>query len=141
MTRSSYVWEDRFAGDAAYARDWLWRVGPVNHYVQPNAAYTLLTTAPDYARFVAAVLAGRGLKPATWQSFLSPVRETGPGIAMGLGVRVEQAPDGRIFYHSGNNGRRFTCYMTGDLATHTGFVYFTGAPNGTSLVADRKSVV
>jgi hypothetical protein len=106
----------------------------VNHYVTPNAAYTLLTTAPDYARFVAAVLAGRGLSRPMWQAFLTPQRPTGPGIAMGLGVRVEDAPGGRIFYHSGNNGRRFTCYMTGDLATNTGFVYFTGAPNGTSLV-------
>jgi hypothetical protein len=39
-----------------------------------------------------------------------------------------------LFYHSGNNGRRFTCYMSGDLATGRGLAYFTGASNGTSLV-------
>ena len=134
MARSSYVWQERFEGNAAQAKDWLWRVAPIDRWVEPNAAYTLLTTAPDYARFVAAVLTGRGLSPATWQAFLTPVRETSPGIAMALGVRVENGTDGRIFYHSGNNGRRFTCYMTGDVGRATGFVYFTNASNGTSLV-------
>lgn len=134
MTRSSYVWQERFDGNAASARDWLWRVAPIDRWVEPSAAYTLLTTAPDYARFVAAVLTGRGLSRAAWQAFLTPVRETGPGSAIALGVRVESGANDRIFYHSGNNGRRFTCYMTGDVARGTGFVYFTNAPNGTSLV-------
>ena len=60
MTRSGYVWHDRFAGHAAYARDWLWNVATVNHYTdgEANAAASLLTTAPDYARFVAAVMTG-----------------------------------------------------------------------------------
>jgi CubicO group peptidase (beta-lactamase class C family) len=134
MTRSSYVWQERFEGNAASAKDWLWRVAPIDRWVEPSAAYTLLTTAPDYARFVAAVLTGRGLSRTTWQAFLTPVRETSPGTAIALGVRVENGPDGRIFYHSGNNGRRYTCYMTGDVGRGTGFVYFTNAANGTSLV-------
>ena len=143
MTRSGYVWHDRFAGHAAYARDWLWNVASVNHYTdgEANAAASLLTTAPDYARFVAALMAGRGLSPALWKAFLTPVHETGPGISMALGVRVEDGTAGRIFYHSGNNGRRFTCYMTGDIGRRLGFVYFTGAPNGTSLVAPLASHV
>jgi CubicO group peptidase (beta-lactamase class C family) len=134
MNRSSYVWQDRFEGHAAEAMDWLWRVAPVSRYTDASAAYTLLTTAPDYARFVAAVLTGRGLTPETWKAYLTPVRESSPGLGVGLGIRVEDGPRGRLFYHSGNNGRRFTCYMTGDLALGRGLVYFTGAPNGTSLV-------
>ena len=69
MTRSSFVWQKRFAGHAAYAKDWLWNVAPVNRYVEANAAASLLTTATDYARFVAAVLTGRGLSPRMWGSF------------------------------------------------------------------------
>ncbi len=141
MTRSSFVWQGRFAGDVAYARDWLWNVAPVHRYIEANAAYTLLTTAPDYGRFVAAVLTGRGLSAETWKSYLTPVRETEGGLYAGLGIRIEEEPGGRIFYHSGNNGRRFTCYMTGDLGKGIGFVYFTGAPNGTSLVAALGSRV
>jgi CubicO group peptidase (beta-lactamase class C family) len=134
MSSSSFVWQDRFAGHEAYARDWLRRVAPVNHYADGNAAYTLLTTAPDYARFVAAVLTRRGLSPATWKEYLTPLRQTAPGIYMALGIRVEEGQAGRIFYHSGSNGRRFTGYMTGDVGKGLGFVYFTGADNGTSLV-------
>ncbi|MEO7987364.1 MAG: serine hydrolase, partial [Gemmatimonadales bacterium] len=136
MKRSSFVWQKRFAGDAAYAKDWLWNVAPVNRYTEAeaNAAASLLTTATDYAQFVAAVLTGRGLSPGMWREFLTPVRETSPGISIGLGLRVEEGPTGRVFYHSGNNGRRFTCYMTGNIDQGIGFVYFASAYNGTSLV-------
>jgi hypothetical protein len=106
----------------------------VSHWAAPNAAYTLITTAGDYARFVAAVLTGRGLSPEMWRRYLTPARETDPGIAIGLGIRLEDKPGGRWFFHSGSNGRRFTCYMTGDLATGTGLVFLASAYDGTTLV-------
>lgn len=134
MTRSSYVWQRRFAGHEAYARKWLWTVAPVNHWAEGNAAASLLTTAGDYARFVAAVMTGKGLSPATWQKYLTPVRESAPGLGVALGIRVEDRPGGKVFYHSGANGRRFTCYMTGDIARGIGLAYFTNAYNGTTLV-------
>lgn len=143
MTRSSYVWQERFAGNAAYAKNWLWQVAPANRYTEgeANAAASLLTTATDYAQFVAAVLSGRGLSPAMWNEYLTPVRETSPGIHIGLGIRVEERPGGRTFYHSGNNGQRFTSYMTGDIAQGLGLAYFTNGPNGTSLVEALTSRV
>jgi len=143
MRRSSYVWQQRFEGNAAYARNWLWRVAPANRYTpaEANAAASLLTTATDYARFVAAVMTGRGLSPTMWNEYLTPVRESGPGLGVALGIRVEERPGGRTFYHSGNNGRRFTSYMTGDIAQGLGFVYFTNGPNGTSLVEALASRV
>lgn len=143
MTRSSYIWQERFAGNAAYAKNWLWQVAPANRYTEAeaNAAASLLTTATDYAQFVAAVLTGRGLSPAMWNEYLTPVRETSPGTHIGLGIRVEERPGGRTFYHSGNNGRRFTSYMTGDIAQGLGLVYFTNGPNGTSLVEALTSRV
>ena len=76
-----------------------------------------------------------------WNEYLTPVRETDPGTYIGLGIRVEERPGGRIFYHSGNNGRRFTSYMTGDIAQGLGLVYFTNGPNGTSLVEALTSRV
>jgi CubicO group peptidase (beta-lactamase class C family) len=141
MTRSSFVWQDRFTGDVAWATDWLWRVAPVNRYADGNAAASLVTTAGDYARFVTAVLTGRGLSAQTWREFLTPVRETDPGIHIALGIRVEDGPIGRRFFHSGSNGRRFTCYMSGDLGTGVGVVFFTSAYDGTSLVRPIASRV
>ncbi len=141
MQRSSFVWQDRFEGNAAWATNWHWYVAPVSRWAEPNAAYTLITTAGDYARFVAAVLTGRELSPETWRRYLTPVRETEPGIAIGLGVRLEDGQAGRWFFHSGSNGRRFTCYMTGDLETGTGLVFFTSAYDGTTLVPPLASRV
>lgn len=141
MTRSSFVWQERFAGNAAYAKNWLWRVAPVHRYAEANAAASLLTTATDYARFVAAVLTGRGLSPTIWRTFLTPGRKSSPGISIGLGIRIEDGPAGRTFYHSGNNGRRFTSYMTGDIERGLGLVYFTNAYNGTTLVEALASPV
>jgi CubicO group peptidase (beta-lactamase class C family) len=141
MTRSSFVWQERFAGREAWATSWLWRVAPVNRYADGNAAASLVTTAADYGRFVSAVLAGRGLSPAMWKQFLTPVRETDPGIHIGLGVRLEDGPAGPRFFHSGSNGRRFTCYMAGDLGSGLGLVFFTGAYDGTTLVRPLASRV
>ncbi len=141
MTRSGYVWQKRFEGHAAYGKDWLWRVAPPIRYTEANAAASLLTTATDYAKFVAAVLTGRGLAPSTWKAYLTPVRESSPGLSVGLGIRVEGEATRRVFYHSGNNGRRFTGYMTGDVARGLGLVYFTNASNGTSLVEALSSRV
>jgi tetratricopeptide (TPR) repeat protein len=87
------------------------------------------------------VLTGRGLSAAVWNEHLTPVRETSPGIHIALGIRVEERPGGRTFYHSGNNGRRFTSYMTGDIAQGLGLVCFTNGPNGTSLVEALTSRV
>ena len=141
MRRSSFVWQKRFAGDGAWATDWLWRVAPVNRYADGNAAASLVTTAEDYVRFVAAVLTGRGLSPGMWKAFLTPVRETDPGIHIGLGIRLEDGLSGRRFFHSGSNGRRFTCYMAGDLETGVGMVFFTNTYGGTSLVRPLASRV
>jgi CubicO group peptidase (beta-lactamase class C family) len=37
MTRSSYVWQERFADNAAYAKNWLWQVAPANRYTEAEA--------------------------------------------------------------------------------------------------------
>ncbi len=141
MTRSSYVWQERFAGNAAWATDWLWRVAPLNRYADGNAAASLVTTAGDYARFVAAVLTGSGLSAGMWKTFLAPGRETDPGIHIALGIRVEDGAAGRRFFHSGSNGRRFTCYMEGDPGTGVGMVFFTSTYGGTRLVRALASRV
>ena len=143
MTRSSFVWQDRFAGDAAYAKDWLWKVAPAHRYTEgeANAAASLLTTAPDYARFVAAVVTGRGLSPGHVEGVSDPGEEDRPGHIHRAGCQDRGRAERPIFYHSGNNGRRYTCYMTGDVAKGVGLVYFTNASNGTSLVEALASSV
>lgn len=140
MTRSSFVWQERFAGNAAYATNWLWNVAPITKSPEANAAASLLTTATDYAQFVAAILNGTGLSPATRDAFLTPARETDRGVHFGLGIGVEEGPTGRTFFHGGTNGNRFTSYSLGDLKTGDGLVFLSSSMDGITLVsalADR----
>lgn len=140
MTHSSFVWQERFAGNAAYARNWLWNVAPITKSPEANAAASLLTTATDYAQFVAAVLNGTGLSPATRDAFLAPVRESDRGVYFGLGIGIEEGPTGRTFFHGGTNGNRFTSYSLGDLKTGDGLVFLSNSMDGITLVsalADR----
>ena len=134
MTRSSFSWQERFAGNAAHARDWLWRVEPIKQYAEANVAGSLVTTATDYARFVAAVVNGTGLSPDVWEAFLAPEREGNPGTYFGLGIGVADGPSAPIFFHGGNNDARFTSFMFGDIETGNGFVYLTNSNEGTTLV-------
>jgi CubicO group peptidase (beta-lactamase class C family) len=138
MTRSSFVWQERFAPNAAYARDLSWNVGPITRWSDGNAAASLLTTATDYARFVAAVLNGTGLSNETWSAYLSPERSmeeppTETSTYFGLGIGVDDGPAGRTFFHSGNNDDRFISYMVGYPGRGLGFVYFANVGDGTSI--------
>lgn len=78
MTHSSFLWESRFDGELAAGLD-----GPMAGFLRAtrttgNGAYSLLTNATDYARFVLAVLRGEGLKPVTAAAYRTPrLRVTG----------------------------------------------------------------
>ncbi|MES1243174.1 MAG: serine hydrolase domain-containing protein, partial [Acidobacteriota bacterium] len=72
MTRSNYVWKPAFEADAAAGVDESGAVRPTDRGQKANAAASLLTTAGDYARFLTAVLEGRGLKPETRRAWLDP---------------------------------------------------------------------
>lgn len=141
MTRSSYVWQQRFAGNAVYGKDWAWRMGHVTRYEQPNAASSLLTTGRDYARFVAAVLNGRGLAAETVRAMLtseraarraSRVTPADDHVSWGLGWGLQEGRAGRAFWQWGDNGR-FKAYVVAYPESGTGVVYLTNANDGLSI--------
>lgn len=72
MRDTSFLWEARFDGRFAVDLD-----GPLGGLVQKtrlsaNAAASLVTNAPDYARFAAAVMSGEGLSPGARAAMLEP---------------------------------------------------------------------
>ena len=142
MTRSSFVWESRFADDAAAGR------GPFGEARKPTrptvarAPSSLQTTAADYARFLAAVVDTVGLQPQTWQLMVTPVVDVAPNVGWGLGWAIEKdSLDYRIAHHGDNSNSAFTAFTLMDIPRQCGFVYLTNSNNGLSIAREVAALV
>ena len=72
MTNTSFLWEKRFDGNfAVNLRTGLRRLIERTRTV-PNAAGSLLTNTADYAKFLLAIMNGKGLKPKSLKMMLEP---------------------------------------------------------------------
>ncbi len=142
MDDSSLVWEPRFEGNHAQGHEWEGDPVPKRRVEKPQASWSLLTTAGDYARFVQAATAGRGLSAAMRRRWFTPVvqpRQGGnaedlPGefppdeqMAWGLGWGLEPAQG--CCFHWGNSPG-FRAWVLADTATGDGVVWFANAAGG-----------
>lgn len=151
MTRTSFVWEPAFAegGGSVTGTDPFGRPQtiPTDRGANgANAAASLLTTAEDYARFLIALLDGRGLRKESVDAMLSPqVRipgelfdpksPAGEGeVAWGLGWGLQRGgpQEPFWFWHWGDNGG-FRAWTTTSREKRTGVVYFTNSAQGLSI--------
>jgi CubicO group peptidase (beta-lactamase class C family) len=147
MKASSYIWQDRYDSLKVYRHDMLGKQSGRN---QPpgghtgavretgNAAASLVTNAPDYAKFVIAVLNGTGLKKSTWEMMLTPqirVDEKYPQVAWGLGLGLETMKEGNYFWHWGDNGDA-KAYVTAFMPEKDAVVYFANGSNGLSFTKE-----
>lgn len=147
MTSSSYVWRPDFADSTAIGHDKDGAPQPKKKR-DAMAAYSLQTNAVDYARFLIALMAGGGLSPksltdmetaqtpvpkdCTVQCFDRPV-VVAPSLAWGLGVGLEDTPEGKALWHWGDNGA-FKAYMVAYPKTRSGLVMFANSENGLDIV-------
>lgn len=158
MTRSSYVWDERFAAHAAAGHDTAGRMRePRRLYRKANAAFTLYTTPRDYAQVLIEMMrtdrsAAHSLDAATLATMLAPaVDTTRTPIERGgrkpeqrqfaLGWAADTLPDGRRYSHSGANATGFRSHAEFDPATGNGIVIMTNAASGTALWAELIRVV
>lgn len=142
MTRSSFVWESRFADDAAIGR------GPFGETHKPTrpaiarAPSSLQTTAADYARFLTAIVDTVGLQPQTWQLMMTPVVDVAPNLGWALGWAIEKdSLDYRIAHYGDNSNSAFTAFTLIDVPRQCGFVYFTNSNNGLSIAREVAALV
>lgn len=130
MTSSAFAWEERLAGRMAapHAGD---TARPVRRFARAVAASTLITTAGDYARFVAAVLADPVLLAATTDGAVDV--DPALGLAWGLGWGLERRPQGPVLWHWGSNPG-YRAFVMALPASGNGLVLLTGSDQGLQLV-------
>jgi hypothetical protein len=150
MTSSSYLWQPAFEANYGAPHDASQKVGIKRKPEQAMAAYSLHTTAADYACFLRAVLAGTRLRPSTAALWLAPrvaLRQPGivalqsddPGIdtggAWGLGWGLE--PDQGTFFQWGDNDQgRHKTFAIGSVREQAAVVILTNGFNGMSIVPE-----
>jgi len=123
----------------------------VSKYVHPNAAYTLYTTAGEYARLLvevlvaeqggSAVLSQKGVREMLRHQVSVGGREPveRPGAAQGLAVHwglgwsINETPQGDIAHHSGANQTGFRCFSQFSPSRGTGIVILTNGLGGGDL--------
>ncbi len=113
MKNSSFVWRDQFAATACFGHDEKGRPTEIKKFAEPYGAFSLLTNATDYHRFLQALLAGQGLKPATARLLRMPANAANrcstpaspadPAIAWACGVGLARTSHGPALWHWGNN--------------------------------------
>lgn len=120
-------------------------------YTRPNAAYTLYTTAGDYARLLVEVMrAERGesklVSRESIRAALShqvtldsrdpierPGDAQGTSVFWGLGWSINATAQGDIAQHSGSNSTGFRCFSQFSVSRGTGLVIFTNGTQGGDL--------
>jgi CubicO group peptidase (beta-lactamase class C family) len=135
MTSSSYVWQERFEDVIAMPHG---SDGEVLRKNKPgrgrgNAAASLHTTAPDFARFVMAVMNGTRLSDSMATAMLTSQIGVDSNLTWGLGIGLEDGDLGRAFWHWGDN-TGYKAYTTAYPEHGIGVVWFTNSENGQSIL-------
>jgi len=121
------------------------RTRALGDWPRANAAYTLRTTATEYARFVARVCEGTGLSAAARSAMLRTTSRVAGGewgatpdsikaeLGWALGWGTMTTPGRTIHFHWGDNGP-FKAFVALDTAARTGVVYFANGARGLELM-------
>ncbi|NHZ35946.1 beta-lactamase family protein [Massilia sp. CCM 8692] len=130
MTHSDYAWSERIApnlmpGSKANGAP---RAGLALN--EPNAAFSLHTSAADYGKFLVALL---GDDEILAQLSASPVPvDAGLGLDWGLQWGIERDRDASYIWHWGNN-TGYRAFVMASVRTGDGFVMLTNSENGLEL--------
>lgn len=131
MVDSSLVWRDDLE-DRAVSGSAAFGFRPRVRFRSALAAASMLTTAADYAKFMAALLANDALLSLTLSR---PVEVDGPlGLQWGLGWGIERAEGGPYLWQWGNNPG-FRAFAMASATSKDGFVVFTNSDAGMPLAA------
>jgi CubicO group peptidase (beta-lactamase class C family) len=153
MMSSSFAWQERYKTLKTFNHDFIGYPAGQGEAAQPNAAGSLQTTSADYAKFVAAILNGVGLKKETRKQMLAPQVKVGENcricisgapaklsdeVAWGLGWGLQTTDEGNSFWHWGDNGNNKSFIAAFEKQTD-GIVVLTNSANGLFILKEILS--
>ena len=151
LKHTSFVWTEDVEAKLAAGHDERGAFLQKTKYTHANAAYTLYTTAAEYAVFLTEIMkadrsAHHSLSQKSINDMLSPqvkldVREPierpgraqGQAVYWGLGWSINETEDGRFFHHSGSNRSGFRCFSQFHTGRGSGIVIMTNGSNGSDF--------
>ncbi len=137
MAASSYSWREASGAAAATGHDRAGAPMPKLRFAEGNAAFSLHTTAPDFARFLGGFLAlgpdwaRQPAGPASAEMLTRQVR-VDDTLSWGLGWGLEHGAGGDALWQWGDN-RGFKGFAIGYRDTGLGIVVLTNGDNGLRL--------
>lgn len=146
MEHSSFVWSDHFEADHAVPHDEASQ--PHNKYKprDPNVAFSLQTTAVDFARFLSAALGQDEVGSEASSSCFAPQIQVprdsftnldltpaklNMNVAWGLGWGLETS-NGGFFHWGANDG--FRAFALGSQEDGKAFIFLANSDNGLQVV-------
>lgn len=131
MKHSSMIWEDRFETNAVVGHNlFMTTPGKYLRNIKASSAASLYTTAEDYARFLIAVIDGKGLKKETAAEMLLPqINLTEENNFWGLGLGLEKTANDYYFWQWGDYGY-FKSFALASRTKKDGIVFFTNSYYG-----------
>lgn len=158
INSASFVWTEALDSQIAAGHDTSGNYKQKSKYLHTNAAYTLYTTAEDYAKFIIEMMKPSNSDVALTNEMISlmlthqvrmdtrdvidrPGRNFGLFAYRGLGWVIDSTISGNIVYHSGSNQTGFRCYSQFNQREGSGIVIMTNGENGSELWRRLISVI
>jgi CubicO group peptidase (beta-lactamase class C family) len=151
LNHTSFVWTEYIDSLLSCGHDTSGKFLAKSKYIHSNSAYTLYTTARDFAKLIIAILktdnsenntlskksVSEMLKPQVDVLVRDPIERPGRNLGFfvywGLGWAIDSTASGKIYYHSGANRTGFRCYSQFRMDEGTGIVIMTNGLNGSDL--------
>jgi CubicO group peptidase (beta-lactamase class C family) len=151
LRHTSYVWNEEIDSLISCGHDTSGNFLAKSKYIHLNSAYTLYTTAEDYAKLIVEImktdcLTSCSLSKKSTNEMLNPqidvlardpIERPGSTLGLfvywGLGWAIDSTASGKIYYHSGANRTGFRCYSQFRMGKGSGIVIMTNGLNGSEL--------
>ncbi len=130
MTHSEYIWTPRLAEQFVPGTIRSGTVRQPFHLMAPVAAFSLYTSAQDYAKFLVAVLND----PHTVDKITQAAVSVNPdlNLSWGLGWGIERSANDAFLWHWGNNPG-YRAFVMASTQTGDGLVMLTNSDKGLTL--------